>query len=974
MEKIKRLSSSRKDNLDFLPPSLSKNSYCVGGLFCVYITVGVVCLKSPPSFSQMETNVRQAASSSSTSTSQQNTHEETSTLAGSPPAYSHIIDFAPLPPTHSIQIIDSEFLVQQVTSVGISEEWARIALRRCSGNVDDAIRLCIDCGALENETPPTQSATSSRTGKKKGNILSRTLGKPFKRSAEKSERTVIQEEKIERDLPPELPPSYDVVVPAPPPTELSIEDEPPDLPSYEEIFSEPSAASPQKVSTEIDSNESKLPPANHLPVPPPPRVSANSMTSPEESALDYSTCEVSSNAENSSVPQTSLPDTQPSFSSAPPLLSQSQKSWRGWKHSDSSGEISPVYAPVSRDFTVDCSVDLTVTDMRKIDQSQSDDQHVDEDLDSPPEYEENVVLTEISQHTPRLESGHSAEETVRSSEDNEASESEPIPLISNTRSTSGPIVLTFDDVVSSDDESVQTEEISPDPYLHGRSSLRMQSSLETLIDRGEESPVQVTSRLELTSDINIPGEIPPTSTIRQDVSDFTQITSPRSHVPENLVVEAVTPSDSSPTEIPQSRTSDTLPHEDDTRPRGRFQTRSNSHAYTLPTHLPSHSTGITSSLPPRPTSISRLPRATAVIDDDNMDDDTIHGEAYVQVSMSSVGVGTAVADLYMRDESGGLYMAVAAPLTGVEDDDLPTPFQAPPTIGEGDQPRGMFSYARNRLYGQQRNTRRDIAGGVRRRVFLPFDIEERDGKFFPVLYLTQPKLGANNGPQYNRPAMLRMTPSSSRTLSVRHAEVNTPPLWDGGSDPKECSICLHTAGILYKIHHCRNCGHYVCNNCSKKDWLASMLPKTYVPEKESVIRVCDNCSYLQEGFVDALRAGDLNRSMVFYLTGNVNVHCPMTIYKSEEYPIHTAVQGGNIHLVRWLVEDRRCSLRDGDAEPLKTSEGLSPLAIAAFYGHRDIMEYLVREQGSHVTEIKDTSILLRGLHAALEVCLRLHSQ
>lgn len=146
-----------------------------------------------------------------------------------------------------------------------------------------------------------------------------------------------------------------------------------------------------------------------------------------------------------------------------------------------------------------------------------------------------------------------------------------------------------------------------------------------------------------------------------------------------------------------------------------------------------------------------------------------------------------------------------------------------------------------------------------------------------------------------------------------------------------------------------------------------MLPRTYVPPGETYIRICDNCAYLQEGFIDSLRAGDVASTMVFFSTGCVNLHSPMTIYKSEEYPIHTAVEGGNIHLVRWLVEERKCSLRGLGGVPLATSEGLSALALAAYYGHADIMRYLVQSQSCAVTEITDMAILHRGLHAALEV-------
>ena len=78
-------------------------------------------------------------------------------------------------------------------------------------------------------------------------------------------------------------------------------------------------------------------------------------------------------------------------------------------------------------------------------------------------------------------------------------------------------------------------------------------------------------------------------------------------------------------------------------------------------------------------------------------------------------------------------------------------------------------------------------------------------------------------------------------------QVNTPPMWAGRDDPRECHLCGHSAGMLFKVHHCRNCGYFVCNKCSKKDWPATMLPRTFVPEKEKIVRVCDSCAYVQEG-------------------------------------------------------------------------------------------------------------------------------
>lgn len=119
--------------------------------------------------------------------------------------------------------------------------------------------------------------------------------------------------------------------------------------------------------------------------------------------------------------------------------------------------------------------------------------------------------------------------------------------------------------------------------------------------------------------------------------------------------------------------------------------------------------------------------------------------------------------------------------------------------------------------------------------------------------------------------------------------------------------------------------------------------------------------------MDSLRAGDVSKALSFFSTGNVNLHNPMSIYKSEEFPVHAAVEGGSIHLVRWLLEDRKCSIYAGaNKSPIKTSEGLSCLAIAAYFGHGDIMRYLVHNNGAKVAEITEVAVLVRGLHAMLD--------
>jgi len=395
---------------------------------------------------------------------------------------------------------------------------------------------------------------------------------------------------------------------------------------------------------------------------------------------------------------------------------------------------------------------------------------------------------------------------------------------------------------------------------------------------------------------------------------------------------------------------------------------------------PSVNTSGPSSRPPPLTQSNRvssrlLPSAVAIAHDDEDDMGTVHGEAYVQL----VSGGNAVSqfdqgDLYLRDDHGGVFVAVAAPLN-LEDDNSPPTQTDGATVSSrvedsgsgGEVARGgLLSNVRTALYGSaERQSTENM--GIKRRVFLGFDIHEQGGQFYPTIHLLQPKLGPSNGPQAGRPIRLKLNPSPERSMAVRHAEVNTPPMWAGRDDPRECALCRHSAGMLFKVHHCRNCGNYVCNKCSKKDWPASMLPRTFVPEKEKIVRVCDSCAYVQEGFVDSLRAGDVSKALSFFSTGNVNLHNPMSIYKSEEFPIHAAVEGGSIHLVRWLLEDRKCSLYAGaNRSPIKTAEGLSCLAIAAYFGHGDIMKYLVHNNGAKVSEITEVAVLARGLHAMLE--------
>eukprot|EP00095_Tigriopus_kingsejongensis_P011881 maker-scaffold410_size180147-snap-gene-0.28 protein:Tk11881 transcript:maker-scaffold410_size180147-snap-gene-0.28-mRNA-1 annotation:"zinc finger fyve domain-containing protein 1" len=62
-----------------------------------------------------------------------------------------------------------------------------------------------------------------------------------------------------------------------------------------------------------------------------------------------------------------------------------------------------------------------------------------------------------------------------------------------------------------------------------------------------------------------------------------------------------------------------------------------------------------------------------------------------------------------------------------------------------------------------------------------------------------------------------------------------PEYWVPDEDIKECIACRKTIDSSWSIHHCRKCGHGVCDDCSKT--------KKPVPHRgwDQPVRVCDSC-------------------------------------------------------------------------------------------------------------------------------------
>jgi FYVE zinc finger/Zinc finger, C3HC4 type (RING finger) len=218
------------------------------------------------------------------------------------------------------------------------------------------------------------------------------------------------------------------------------------------------------------------------------------------------------------------------------------------------------------------------------------------------------------------------------------------------------------------------------------------------------------------------------------------------------------------------------------------------------------------------------------------------------------------------------------------------------------------------------------------------------------------------------------------------AIANAPPKMVPFNESPECFSCKGKFAVFRRAGHCRNCGVCVCSSCSTT-WPAKMIPATYNLKNEAQVKICRTCNSLSSSFKKALLNGNLDQAMALYGTGNINLRTPFAVSNKKDeimHPVHCAAAGGNLNLLRWLIEDhfspikchrvgssKKGTQRSSDS-PILTSKGRSILTIAIENLKVDMLRYLVVECGVSIFECKDLKSSLSALEAALTILPPVH--
>jgi hypothetical protein len=161
-----------------------------------------------------------------------------------------------------------------------------------------------------------------------------------------------------------------------------------------------------------------------------------------------------------------------------------------------------------------------------------------------------------------------------------------------------------------------------------------------------------------------------------------------------------------------------------------------------------------------------------------------------------------------------------------------------------------------------------------------------------------------------------------------------------------------------------------------------MLPVTFhMYKRKKLVKVCMACDWLNITFRQACVTGDLERAVALNSTGNINTRTPFANMRGEHYyPVHCAVLGGNLAMLKWFIETLKCPINSSKrkspavvnakfsfvgTEKVVSSRGKSVLDLAMEAQHLGILHYLIFEQGVNVMQYRNMRVALRTLETAL---------
>lgn len=290
------------------------------------------------------------------------------------------------------------------------------------------------------------------------------------------------------------------------------------------------------------------------------------------------------------------------------------------------------------------------------------------------------------------------------------------------------------------------------------------------------------------------------------------------------------------------------------------------------------------------------------------------------------------------------------------------------------------------LFGDNGPRRRPVeldslSASVLPRTLLPSSViySEATKSWVATINTSQRALEANNVTESSKALRAFSVPTKKQAMCLARAWA--PPRMHPFAENPKCFVCKSKFAVFRRACHCRNCGVCVCSSCSVQ-WPSKMLPATYNIKREGFFNCCKACDMLSSSFRLALLHGDFDKSFALHATGNINLTTPFANVKGELfYPVHCAVLGGNLKLLKWLVDEHCCPLRSirvssgkqkdtsGSYTPILTSKGRSLLTIALVNRNIGIVRYLVVEKRMLLWAEKglSTEVLVQNLDLVLRV-------